>query len=434
MCHRFIGGAVLAAAAVLAGPTTGRAQDPGSGSSEWPGYSVPAIVRGQSPGDIGGFDPPLNSNPVIPIPTGHAGDAGFYTSVEYVMLTQTRDIGSQTIAYRGLIDSTGQITGLPGTYVGSGQVALSTDDFGRRTYTPGYQIEVGYRFQDGTRLYANYLQLFETQSKAGASLVPPYFRSRVDLTDTFLVAGVYNFPPQFAGPRFKTGYDTAIVPGSGNTGGNTYGIWNAATVMNIKLTQRYTQSEIGARVPLLQTDYSRVYGIAAGRFAWLFDRFQWYTLSMNVLGEANPQDQAWYTNTISQRMYGPVIGCGHEVFLANQFSLSVDLTGGLLLSVVKERAKYKLESPGDGATIQPIASKSSHNTWQLVPNANINLNLWWYPTEGVQLRVGYQGMAYFNTTRMDEPVGFNYAVPDPRYETQVFRLLHGFNVGVGLFF
>lgn len=434
MCHRFIGGAVLAAAAMFASPTLSQAQGPGSYPGAGPGVGAPPIFRAQSAGDIGGLDPPLNSSPILPIPTGHAGDAGFYTSVEYVMLTQTRDIGSQVVAYRGLIDSTGNITGIPGTYVGSGREALSTDDFGRRDFTPGYQIELGYRFQDGTRVYANFLQLFETQTKAGASLVSPYFRSRVDLTDTFLVSAVYNFPPNFAGPRFESGYDTNIVPGSGNTGGNTYGIWNGATVMNMKLTQRYQQAEIGMRMPLMQTDYSRVYGIAAGRFAWLFDRFQWYTQAMNVFGVSEPQDQAWYTNTLSQRMYGPVIGCGHEIFLANQFSLSCDLTGGVLLSVVKERAKYKLESPGDGATIQPIASKSSHNTWQLVPNGNVNLNLWWYPTEGVQMRVGYQAMAYFNTTRMDEPVGFNYAVPDPQYGTQVFRLLHGFNVGFGLFF
>ena len=430
MCHRFIGGAVLAAAAVLAGPTSGRAQSPDDPPGGWPGSDLPVLARGQSPADIGGLDPPLNSNPVIPIPTGHAGDAGFYTSVEYVMLTQTRDVGNQVIAYRGLVDSTGRITGVPGTYLGSRQVALSTDDFARTTFTPGFQVELGYRLDDGTRLFANYLQLFETQYKTGASIVPPYFRSRPDLTDTYLVSQVYNFPPQFAGPRVKTGYDL----GPGNPGGNTYGIWNGATVMTAKLTQRYQQAEIGVRTPLMQTDYSRVYGIASARAAWLFNRFQWWTLSVDTFGVANPQDQAWYTNTLSQRLYGPVIGCGQEIFLANQFSLSCDLTGGLLLGVVKERAKYKLESPGDGATIQPIASKASYNTWELVPNANANINLWWYPVEGVQVRVGYQAITYFNTTRMQEPIGFNYQIPDPQYGTQVFRILHGFNVGIGLFF
>ena len=97
-----------------------------------------------------------------------------------------------------------------------------------------------------------------------------------------------------------------------------------------------------------------------------------------------------------------MVGCGHEIFIANQFSLSADLTGGLLLSQVKERVKYKLETPGSAGTIQPIASKMSYDTWQLVPNANASLNLWWYPVEGVQMRVGYQALTYFNTTRMQE--------------------------------
>ena len=69
-----------------------------------------------------------------------------------------------------------------------------------------------------------------------------------DLSDTFLVAGVYNFPPQFSGPQLKTQFDTQ----PGNPGFNTYGIWNGATVMSIRYTQRYTQSEVGARMPLLQ--------------------------------------------------------------------------------------------------------------------------------------------------------------------------------------
>jgi hypothetical protein len=430
MCHRFIGGAVLAAAAVLAGPTAGRAQDSGGFEGGGLANSSLLVARGQAEADIGGLDPPLNTCPTIPIPTGQAGNAGFYTSAEYVMLTQSRDIGKQIVAFRGLVDSTGRITGLPGTYIGSGKAGLTTDDFARSGYSPGFEFEVGYRFDDGTRLFANYLHIFDHHYKTGASLVPPFFRSAPNLADTFLVSLVYNFPPFFAGPISKTGFDQ----GPGNPGLNTYGLWNGATVMTMQYTQRYTQSEIGARVPLFQTDYSRVYGIAAGKFAWLFDRFQWYTMDTDFFGVSNPQDQAWYTNTLSQRMYGPVVGCGHEIFLCNQFSLSCDLTGGLLLSVVKERVKYKLESPGNGGTIQPIASKASYDTWQLVPNANANLNLWWYPTEGVQLRVGYQALTYFNTTRMQEPVGFNYATPDPRYETQVFRILHGFNVGVALFF
>jgi len=422
MRQRFIGGALLAAAAVLAGADAGRAQAPADTGRGLPVYELPITARAQAPTGIGGLDPPLNAEPTIPIPTGHAGDAGFYTSAEFMFLTQTRTVGYQIVAYRGIVDSTGRITGLPGMYLGSGQPALTTRELGRTTFTPGFRLEVGYKFEGGLQLYANYLQLFDAHYSAGATLASPFARSRPDLTDTFLVAGVFNFSPKFAGPGQKTAFDP---PGAGSS--NTYGIWDGASTMDIKFTQRFQQADIGGRMPLFQTDYSRVYGMAGGRFAWFFERFGWITTSYDVDGNANPQDAAFYTNTLSQRMYGPFVGCGHEIFLANQFSLSVDLTGAMLLSVVKERVNYEL---GDRST----EAKRGVNDWGLVPNANAALNLWWYPIEGVQVRVGYQAMSFFNTRAMQEPIGFDMGAMDPKYAIQGFRLLHGFNFGVGLFF
>ena len=418
MSQRFIRGALFAAAAVMLGTGSGRAQSPVEG--RWPG-GLPITARGQSAANTG-FDVPINSAPAIPSPTGNPGDAGFYGSMEFVYLTQTRAMGDQTVAYRGIVDSTGFITGVPGTSLGSGQVALSTDMLGRTTYQPGFRTEIGYKFEDGTQLYANYLQLFDAHYSAGATLATPYARSRQDLTDTFLVAGVYNFSPKFAGPGQKTTFDNDAQGAS-----NTYGIWNAASTMDIKFTQRFTTADIGGKMPLFQTDYSRVYGKAGGRFAWFFERFQWITRSYDTDGLSNPQDAAFYTNTLSQRLYGPFVGCGHEIFLANQFSLSVDLDGAMLLGVIKERTKYEL---GDRST----RAKRSANEWSLVPNANAAVNLWWYPIEGVQVRLGYQAMTYFNTRNMEEPIGFDMGAMDPRYDTQYFRLLHGFTFGVGLFF
>ena len=432
MRQRFIGGALLAAAAVAGGANTIRAQDTAGPDPGY--YELPITARGQAPSGLsgspanGGFDPPLNAEPNFPIPTGNAGSSGFYGTAEALLWTQTRAVGNQDIAYRGYVDSTGSITGLPGIYVGSGKVALTTEDFGRTPFTPGFRTEVGWKFEDGTRVYANYLQLFETQYSAGATLVPPFFRSRADLADTFLVSGVYNFPPQFSGPAQKTAYD---LPGQ--QASNTYGVWNAASVMNIKLTQRFNQAEVGGRVPMFQTDYSRVYGMAGGRFAWFFERFNWHTVSYDFAGRALPQDVAWYTNTLSQRMYGPFVGCGHEVFLHNQFSLSVDLTAAALIAVQKERVKYKQEAFST-STLAPIQAKRGWNEYSLVPNANADLNLWWYPVEGVQVRLGYSALTFFNTRYMREPVGFNYGAIDPEYGVKVFRIVHGLNFGVGLFF
>jgi hypothetical protein len=178
---------------------------------------------------------------------------------------------------------------------------------------------------------------------------------------------------------------------------------------------------------MFQTDYSRVYGIAGGRFSWFFERFYWRSLSFDGAGQPSPIFAANYTNTLSQRMYGPMVGCGHEIFVANQFSVSADLTGSLLLDVVKMRAKYKL---GDETT----QSKWGREDWRLVPNANAAINFWWYPTEGVQVRVGYQAMTFYNTVYMIDPVGFDFGNIDPGYRFKAFRIVHGFNIGIGFFF
>jgi len=95
--------------------------------------------------------------------------------------------------------------------------------------------------------------------------------------------------------------------------------------------------------------------------------------------------------------------------------------------VVKERAKYKLRD----LTTQ---SKFGREEFELTPSLTGSANLWWYPIEGVQLRLGYNALTFFNTRYMKEPVGFNYGNIDPAYATKYFRLLHGFNAGIGFFF
>jgi hypothetical protein len=395
MRHRYIGGAVLAAVVAVGWPTAAVAQE-------------------------GGYAPPLNADPVIPIPTGQAGQPGFYTSAEFVMMTQTKAIGNQSIAVRGFFDFTGRITGTPGGFVGSGQDALNTNKMGRREFMPGFRAEIGYRFDTGTRVYANYMQFYDAHYSAGATLAV-FARDR-NLSETFLSAPVFNFNPQFAGAQFNTTVDNPQ-----NGGFNTYGIWNAASVMDIKFTQRYQQAEIGMRAPILATDYSSVYSLGGARFAWIFERFTWYTVDISNDGTAPPQNAAFYTNTLSQRMYGLFVGCGHEIYLGSMFSASLDVTGAMYMDVTKNRAKYRVADYSS-------QSKFGRENFYLVPSATAELNLWCYPIEGVQLRLGYSGITFFNTRYMREPVGYNFGNIDPNIGTRYFRLLHGFNVGIGFFF
>jgi hypothetical protein len=407
MRYRYIGGALLAAVALLVGPSAAQAQIES-------GYRQ----SGAGIGDDGGFQTPINTSPINPLPTGKSGDAGFYTAFEFVMLTQTRAIGNQTVAIRGFFDGDGLLTGTPGKLVGDGTEALNPNMLGQRTFAPGFNVELGYRLNDGTRVFVNYLHTFEAQDGIGATFVPPGFAVGLRAANTFISSPVFNFGNLWAGP---TGKATGVADST------IYGIWNGASQENMKFSQDYSQWQTGLRTPLFQTDYSRVYGSAGFQFSWIWERFWWRALSQDQAGNNTNHDAADYSNTLSQRMYGPFLGTGHEIFIANQFSISLDLTASILLNVEKERAKYELAD-------RTAESKWGRIDWGMVPNANAAVNFWWYPLEGVQIRAGYQVMTFFNTVYMRDPVGFNFGNIEPGYAPRAFRIIHGFNIGVGFFF
>jgi hypothetical protein len=412
MRNRYIGGALLAAVSVLMAPGTGLAQ------------FDPAVGNPMPGGDGGGFQVPPNTDPIIHLPTGKAGDAGFYGSTDFVMLDQTRALGKQTIATRGFYDSAGNITNVPGTFIGSNTVALSSKNISGQDYQPGFQAEIGWRTEGGVQIYASYLQLMDAKYTRGASAIPPGLSPDANLADTFISSPVYNFTSQFAGPQNKLAVD-----GTGNNPGYTaYGIWNGASSEVITFLQRYQQMDFGTRVPLFQTDYTRLYGIGGAQFSWIFERFTWYTADVDVNGNSEPNYAANYSNTLSQRMYGAMIGIGHEIFIANQFSLSFEMTGAGLVDIAVERDKYELSDK----TAESV--KYSLDQYRFVPNINASVNLWWYPTEGVQLRLGYQAMSFFDTLYMKDPVGFDAGYPKGDYGVKAFRLMHGFNAGIGFFF
>ncbi len=183
---------------------------------------------------------------------------------------------------------------------------------------------------------ASYEQLVTSKYTLGAGPIPPGLSPDANLADTFLSSPVYNFSHLFSGPQNKLAVDST----GSNPGFTAYGIWNGATEQDLLFLQRYQQMLFGGRIPMFQTDYSSMYGVAAGQFSWIFERFQWDAFDTDVNGNQQPQWAAYYTNTLSQRMYGAMAGLGHEIFVANQFSFSLDLTASGLMDVAVERAKY----------------------------------------------------------------------------------------------
>ena len=175
--HKLSGGSLLAVAVLAATAATAPGQD----------LFLPT-ARAQIASQT--YSSPAQPAERIPIPTGDPAGHGFFTGIEFLLLTNNRPIGNQVVAFRGLVDSQGTLTGLPGTYIGSGVVALKTDDLGRTGYTPGYRLTLGYKIEDGSSFYAKITSNLSKSYNASATLAAPFFRSRPDLADTFLVAGV----------------------------------------------------------------------------------------------------------------------------------------------------------------------------------------------------------------------------------------------------
>jgi hypothetical protein len=262
------------------------------------------------------------------------------------------------------------------------------------------------------------LQLVEVKNAQGAGPIPPDQNPGALDSNTFLFAPVFGFSPQFSGPTGK------VAQGSGQS---PFGIWNGATTMQEQFIQRYTQWDITYRCPVYQSELAFSYAMGGGRLAWFWDEFKWNTVDTSGTGSTGPEDAASYHNIMSQRMYGPFVGVGNDIYLGNAFALTAEVSAAALLDVIKTRAAYVL---GDNST----ASKHALSYYAIVPNLNASAYLTWYPIEGMQVRFGYNLFTFWNTQYMQQPVGFNAAAPDPSYKTLPFRMLQGFNVGLAYSF
>ena len=477
--------ALLLTAGVALSPTAGRAQAPeGAGSVPDPRLTAallpPYIARGQLGSPTLDYDVP-RADPVYPLPLYHdrPDTGGFFAAAEFNFWRQTNPLRHQVIAVRGLVDVDGsihqdmpvgqayqslgrtlinsglvqqvnigtildfnliflpngtfilqpipvQLTAdvtigdpLPGGFIGSGRAALHADDVaGPSTYVPGWTVTLGYRFREGFAAEVSWTHLFNARYVGGATLMPQGLQLGAILEDSFLFSPVYNFPTAYAGPANKVALGNPMA---------AYGIWNGATEMSLRFDQRYDEWNIGARVPIVETEGCRCYGLAGMRHVWMWERFTWRTVAYDFAGLADASDAAVYSNVVSNPMYGGYIGCGSEAYLGHGFSVSLDVKAALMVDFARMNVKWER---GDLAT----EAKRSIRNYSVVPELDANLSLWWYPIEGIELRIGYDVKNFFNTLASPNPVSFNFAGLDPVFEHKAWRLVDGWRAGIAFIF
>src|SRR5436305_1216910 len=119
------------------------------------------------------------------------------------------------------------------------------------------------------------LHLLSAQYTGGAGAQGPSFTTPGGSGENlFLFAPVYNFGHLFVGRNPFPPIPFFVNP--------TNGIWNAATDMTIKFTQRFDNWDAVGRFPVFETENARTYAIAGGRLSWLWERFEWRTVKPTI--------------------------------------------------------------------------------------------------------------------------------------------------------
>jgi hypothetical protein len=248
------------------------------------------------------------------------------------------------------------------------------------------------------------------------------------LQNTFLTSPVFNYPPEFIGPAVKLAIPTnppQLVAGS------TPGIWNGSAVQQLLFTQRFDQGELTSRWPIFENECWRSYGLCGARAVIMWERLKWRTVDYDITGLSFQGYNAIYSNITSNRLYGPHIGWGNELYLGSTpigaFSVSVDLDAALLMDIVKERAKYELED-------RSISAGRARSEYTLAPELAAQVGLWWYPIQAIQVHVGWDLMCFFNTIGSRQPIDFNYGALAPEWNHIPTRFFDGFRAGIGFIF
>jgi hypothetical protein len=391
-------------------------------------FVTPRLSRAQDVTAVPPFQTPPNTLEVAwPFGRPHPERGGFYFAGEFMYWRQTNPLKSEPLGFRGVQDADGSIglalgtTTIPGQFIGSKADAIDTNYVsGPRNYAPGFNFTFGYHFENSLSVEMRWIHLFDVRYSATASLLPPTSIGG-NAEETFITSPVYNFSPVYFGPGNTTGLGTPIA---------LFGIWDGSSSQTISFVQRFDQWEMTFRVPIQDSECWRTYGIIGPRIVSMWERFTWTVVHPETDGTILPIDVANYSNVTSNRLYGVHGGIGNEWFLgdspAGAFALSVDLQSALFFDFMKGLPKYEL---GDKSTAAQHARRLS----SFVPELDGSVNLWWYPIHGIQMRFGYEAMAFFNTFSSPRPVDFNFGSITPAYE-RTFRLFDGWNFGIGFQF
>lgn len=376
-------------------------------------------------GMAGSYAPPAFQLP-YPLYSTRPEAGGLYMAGSYVMYQQSNPLQSQPIAYRGFIatdDTVLNAAGSAGTFVGTRNDVLDTNMVtGPLSYQPGFRVEIGWRFAGGDALSIDFLYVTEAQYNAVATLVAPNLQFRSDQADTFLTSYVYNFPVDFAGAPSK------IITPSGTAGPfSVYGIWNGASSMQLLFLQRFQQLQATYRKPVYETENYRASAVMGPRYFWLEEKFRWMTTDVDAFGNSAPQWVGIYNNQVDNRMYGIWAGIQQEWYLGRGFAAMLTLDGAAFLDIAKLKADYQR---GDGF----VENKRARTKWTAVPEVQVTPSLMWYPLEGIQMLIGWDFFAFFNTVASPHPVDFNYGSITPQYTDGNFRWFNGFQASFAIIF
>jgi hypothetical protein len=365
------------------------------------------------------------ADPQLPLPIGSTRpeDGGLYPWVQATFFRFSNPLKNQQVAQRGFLVVDNSIADTPAnTFIGTRAKAFDVQQVsGPNEYQLGFELGLGYKFSNDSALSVSYLFFSENNPRAVVTQAPKGLNVGPDFAESFLFSPVYNFPNQYAGPpnRINQGSPFAL-----------FGIWDGAAIMTEDFIQRFQQYDITYRQKIYDTECYRLSGLVGPRFVWIWERYRWRTTAQDLNGDTpnGALDTAVYTNIVSNRMWGVHAGTSQEWYLGHGFACMLNLEAGLFIDAVKEQAKYALFDK-----FTPPQNKRALREWRLSPELQGQLGVMWYPTEFIQIQLGYDVMTFFNTISSPRPIDFNYSALKPAYDS-TFRIFDGFRFGVSFLF